>query len=450
MNVLNYLRQHPLMFFVIGGISIRLVFAATMTHIYDVASWGLIIENLRAGEGLYDVDQYYYPPVWGYFLEVMCWILDIIPGMESILLDPWQIAPVPDVSYGANDIRMPTLIFAFAIKLPLILVDVAISFLLYILVKDITADEKKAIMAFGAWMFITPAVIVSSVFGMFDNIAVLMLLISIYFLRKRSYYLSGAALMIGIMTKVYPGIAVFPMIVYLLCKESDRKKKVVSVIQFLGSAAIMALILLLPHILSGNLDEVFHFLIYRLNGNGAGGLSSEGLWLLVLIVAAIIGALFIPWFISRRNGDATQVMLVSTAFLLSVFIAVYYLQQYVIQVLPLLILLSVAYNSKISKLLPLFALLFLIRCLDEPTMLLPLAECTDLISVDTVVNIEHYLNVDPIGKMVLVFIRLYVDSAIHDVLLLIALVLLIQSIPKWNDCCTEKMQIIMKKLKRAE
>ncbi len=438
------------MFFVIGGISIRLVFAATMTHIYDVASWGLIIENLRAGEGLYDVDQYYYPPVWGYFLEVMCWILDIIPGMESILLDPWQIAPVPDVSYGANDIRMPTLIFAFAIKLPLILVDVAISFLLYILVKDITADEKKAIMAFGAWMFITPAVIVSSVFGMFDNIAVLMLLISIYFLRKRSYYLSGAALMIGIMTKVYPGIAVFPMIVYLLCKESDRKKKVVSVIQFLGSAAIMALILLLPHILSGNLDEVFHFLIYRLNGNGAGGLSSEGLWLLVLIVAAIIGALFIPWFISRRNGDATQVMLVSTAFLLSVFIAVYYLQQYVIQVLPLLILLSVAYNSKISKLLPLFALLFLIRCLDEPTMLLPLAECTDLISVDTVVNIEHYLNVDPIGKMVLVFIRLYVDSAIHDVLLLIALVLLIQSIPKWNDCCTEKMQIIMKKLKRAE
>ena len=449
MNVLNCLRQHPLMFFVICGVLIRLVLAATLTHIYDVASWGLIIENLRAGEGLYDVDQYYYPPVWGYFLEVMCWILDIIPGMESMLLDPWQIAPVPDVSYGDNDIRMPTLIFAFVIKLPLILVDVAISYLLYILVKDITADERKAVMAFGAWMFITPAVMVSSVFGMFDNIAVLMLLISIYFLRKGLYCMSGAALMIGIMTKVYPGIAVFPMIVYLLCKESDRKKKAVACTQFLGSAIIVALILLLPHILGGNLDEVFHFLIYRLNGNGAGGLSREGLRLLVLMAAAVIGALFIPWFISRRNGDATQVMLVSTAFLLSVVIAVYYLQQYVIQVLPLLILLCVAYNSKISKLLSLFALLFLIRCLDEPTMLLPLAECTDLISVDTVVGLEHYLNVDPIGKLVLVFIRFYVDRAIHDVLLLIALVLLIQSIPKWNDWCTEKLQIIVKKIKRA-
>lgn len=448
MNFANVLKQHPLVVLAICGVAIRLILAATLTRIYDVSSWGFIIEDLRAGEGLYDVDQYFYTPVWGYFLEIMRWVIDLLPGMEVLVLDPSTIAPIPDVTFALDDIRVPTLIFAFVIKLPLILVDVVVSYLLYILVKEITADEKKAIFSFGAWVFIAPAILVSSVSGMFDNFAVMMLLISIFFLRKKSYCISGMALMIGIMAKIFPVLAMFPMLVYILCTETGLKNRAVAYTQFLGSALFMAALILLPHLISGDINEVFNFLTYRLKGNSTGGLSDGGLNLLILIVGAIVGALAVPWFLSRKNQDATQILFASTSLMLALFLGYYYQQQYLIEVLPLLILTCVVYHVRISKLLIILAALFVIIALGElPTMLLPLAECTNLISITTIVNIDHYLNIDPAGAWVSHYLIPYADTAVHYVLFLIALIILVQSIPKLNAWCEEKIQEMKMKLK---
>ncbi len=446
MNFANVLKQHPLVVLAICGVAIRLILAATLTRIYDVSSWGFIIEDLRAGEGLYDVDQYFYTPVWGYFLEIMRWVIDLLPGMEVLVLDPSTIAPIPEVTFALDDIRVPTLIFAFVIKLPLILVDVVVSYLLYILVKEITADEKKAIFSFGAWMFIAPAILVSSVSGMFDNFAVMMLLISIFFLRKKSYCISGMALMIGIMAKIFPVLAMFPMLVYILCTETGLKNRAVAYTQFLGSALFMAALILLPHLISDDINEVFNFLTYRLKGNSTGGLSDGGLNLLILIVGTIVGALAVPWFLSRKNQDATQVLFASTSLMLALFLGYYYQQQYLIEVLPLLILTCVVYQVRIGKLLIISAALFVIIALGElPTMLLPLAECTNLISITTIVNIDHYLNIDPAGAWVSHYLIPYADTAVHYVLFLMALIILVQSIPKVNAWCEEKIKEISHK-----
>ncbi len=448
MNITTVLKGHPLIVLTVCGILIRLIFAATLTRIYDVSSWGFIIEDLRAGEGLYDVDQYFYTPIWGYFLEIMRWVIDLLPGMEVLVLDPSTIAPIPDVTFTLDDIRIPTLIFAFVIKLPLILVDVAVSYILYVLVREIAADEKKAIFAFGAWMFIAPAIFVSSVSGMFDNFAALMLLLSIFFLRKRFYYISGAALMIGIMAKIFPVLAIFPILVYITYTETSLKNRAMAYTEFLGSAAIVAGIILLPHLINGDINEVFNFLTYRLKGNDTGGLSDSGQKLLTLIVGAILGALIVPWLLSRKNQNATQSLLASTTILLSLFLGYYYQQQYLIEVLPLLILTCIVYQVRIGKLLIVLATLFVILNLGEiPTMLLPLAECTNLISITTIVNIDHYLNIDPAGAWVTRYLIPYADAAMHYVLFIMALIILIQSIPKLNEWCEKIIKITKKKLK---
>ena len=59
------------------GVAIRLVLAPLLTYDYDIYHWGVILENIRTGNGLYGMAGYYYTPVWGYLL-----------GTESLYLAP--------------------------------------------------------------------------------------------------------------------------------------------------------------------------------------------------------------------------------------------------------------------------------------------------------------------------------------------------------------------------
>ena len=56
---------------IVVGIAIRLAVGALLTYNYDVYSWALIISNIQAGSGLYDVTGYNYPPVWGSYLALL-------------------------------------------------------------------------------------------------------------------------------------------------------------------------------------------------------------------------------------------------------------------------------------------------------------------------------------------------------------------------------------------
>ncbi|MBQ7979934.1 MAG: hypothetical protein IJ248_09340, partial [Candidatus Methanomethylophilaceae archaeon] len=53
-------------------ISVGLIARAALGYLLefnnDVTAWAMTIGNFEAGDGLYEMDGYYYPPVWGYRL----------------------------------------------------------------------------------------------------------------------------------------------------------------------------------------------------------------------------------------------------------------------------------------------------------------------------------------------------------------------------------------------
>jgi Mn2+/Fe2+ NRAMP family transporter len=108
---------------------------------------------------------------------------------------------------------------------------------------------------------------------------------------------------------------------------------------------------------------------------------------------------------------------------------------------------NLAYNTRLTRLLTVLSFLFLLRSFDKiPSMLLSLAECSNLISVETLVNIDHYMYSDPAGQWLLHFITYYVDWAVHIVLFLSAVMILIQTVPALgrvyeNMCQTIKNRI---------
>lgn len=421
---MNLPHKHPLIFLMLLGLLFRVVLAVSLTHIYDVASWGIVVENLRAGEGIYDVDGYYYTPVWGYVLEAFRWCIEYVPGLDVLTVRP-------DISYTDFpycDSRAPLLAFAVAVKVPLILADLGVAWLLYVLTKDIAHDEKKAVEAFGAWMLLVPAMMISCVSGMFDNISVLFLLLSFWSLRKGKYPLAGAMLSLGCMTKLYPGLAAVAMLIYIAAKEKEKAKARTGCAWFVLSFFAVMILVLLPQILQGDMDEVFHFLTSRLTG----GSSSSGLELkmLAIIAAAAAVSVALPLYMHLNGSDPDRTVLASYAFAVSASLLVYFQQQYQIEVLPILVLALCAYGMRFRWFLMALSLCVAVRMMDElPTMLLPLAESTDLISVDSLSGIADFLRDDALGRFYTGAVIPLCSIVIHYSLFLMGLAMLVSSVP---------------------
>ena len=63
MNVKEKVREHPLLTITIIGVIIRLLMIP-ITLVYDSNYWAIVIRNIETGSGLYELEGYYYTPVW--------------------------------------------------------------------------------------------------------------------------------------------------------------------------------------------------------------------------------------------------------------------------------------------------------------------------------------------------------------------------------------------------
>jgi hypothetical protein len=92
-------------------------------------------------------------------------------------------------------------LYNFAIKLPLIIGNVLLAYLILWLLRRFSVDKKKAM---GAWMFIlfNPFILyTTSAWGQFDVIVTILSLASIYFIYKEKVVLSGVFLALAISLK---------------------------------------------------------------------------------------------------------------------------------------------------------------------------------------------------------------------------------------------------------
>jgi len=304
--------SRPLVKILIIGLVIRIILMPLLTYGYDVSFWTATIQNIQAGHGLYGVDGYWYTPVWGYILGGMSYVMNLF-GVADY-------GHMFDAALGLQDIQwfnytaiVTSLTFNFIVKIPIVIADVLTGYVIYKLILAKTEDEKKATYGFALW-FLCPIVIyTSAVHGMFDSIAVLFMMFSVYSLYKGRPFTAGAALSVAVLTKVFPVYVIFALIVYLALKHKGEGKVLWTNI---GKAAagllLMTLMIYIPQILDGTVMESLRFLTGRIDGVTAEAVHSTGIadWFYMAAQQIIVWAQPITFvlalvlaYILYRKGD---------------------------------------------------------------------------------------------------------------------------------------------------
>ena len=214
--------KHWFRLMIIAALITRLIPAPFFGHPWDMYIW------LKSGElGLNQVNIYLlgdpvdypwgfyaYPPTWLYWLILTTFIGKLYPNLNFHVL---------------------------MIKLPIIISDILVGILVYGIAARLGFDEKKSLLIMGIWLFNPITYFMSSIWGMFDSIAVLFMLISIKYIIDEKYTRSAIAAGIGIAVKILPALILLPTLVHLLKSgKLDLRKFILKIA--LPAAAVFLII----------------------------------------------------------------------------------------------------------------------------------------------------------------------------------------------------------------
>lgn len=391
MRVSSYFRN-PLFGIILLGITIRFLLAPLLTYTFDFSGWALVIQNIQSGNGLYDLDGYYYSPPWGYVLAVFSKLSNIF----GLTVFGEQIVSAFSVEwYGWYfDATATSPAFNLLVKTPMILSDLVAGYLIYWIVMDITDNRKKAISAFAIW-FICPFVIsVGCVGGQFDSLSAVFTLLTIIFLRKDRNFLAGVTFSLAFLTKLFPAILIFLFVAYIYRKHSENKIWIRHVVKSIFGFTLATVIILLPNIIEGNLGACFAYLTNRVS-YGLGGSTQQYTQYLTVItyVAIAIISIFLAKHMARsKHDDLTYEFFFYGTLTLSVLFLYPSTPQYMLLLFPFLIFWYVLYDHSIKW--PLVMMMIgttMFSLASNFTLLLSLADYSELISIpDLMVLIDAY------------------------------------------------------------
>ncbi|MCL1811773.1 MAG: glycosyltransferase family 39 protein [Methanomassiliicoccaceae archaeon] len=293
---LRALVMNPVFIILVVGIAARLALFP-LTPNYDSDGWALIVRNIRIGEGLYAIDNYYYTPVWGYMLSLNSTIQGVFLNVDVLGMRIPEVFPVEASEWMLRfTATVTSLAFNAWTKVMFLISDLIVGYLIYWIVRDLTGDKKKA--AFGLWLwFLCPLVIaVTSVSEMFDSFAVLFALLCVIMIRKDRPFFAGILFTFAFMTKFFPIFLLFLLVAYLLVNhQSDGKAKRSLLMAALG-AAFAFIVLMLPQIMDGTFSEAFLFITSRVGADGVvstfnslESVAAISVYIVCLIISFILG-----------------------------------------------------------------------------------------------------------------------------------------------------------------
>jgi hypothetical protein len=133
-------------------------------------------------------------------------------------------------------------LFLFLGKIPFLVCDFAIAYLLY----QLFDDRKKSSLALKFWMINPLGIYTSYIFGQFDIIPTVFVVVSLYFAKKRRYYASFLSLGIGASFKLYPLLFTIPLAIIVSKGESKMK-----LLKYLSCSFIPYAIPMIPYMWPG-------------------------------------------------------------------------------------------------------------------------------------------------------------------------------------------------------
>ena len=296
------MRDHPLATVLVLGSAVRLILMPTLTFNIDMTYWVKISEMVGAGFGLYDVTGYYYTPVWGYVVALFTFLGELLGITDMAALVPefaqYLSRDYPMAAYAVSPA------YAVMMKIPLVLTDVAVAFMLYHLVKDITDDDRKGVWAFALWYLCPLTIMESSIHGMFDCMSAMSILASFIFLRRKEYLIAGVAFSVAVLTKFFPIYLIFFLRAYVVREEGlDRNGFGALTRSVLGAIAAL-IVIQIPAFINGQFWESLFFLTDRIgvSTDFLNGITSPRM--IPFLIAGAVVLCLILWYFHRRIEGA--------------------------------------------------------------------------------------------------------------------------------------------------
>jgi hypothetical protein len=175
-----------------------------------------------------------YPPLWALISGAMHWM-------------SWFLAP--DNLYA----------YILALKIPVIIGELALAVLIYnILIRQTT--QRIATKAYLLFIFCPFVIVVGTVWGMFDAIALVFALLSAYLLKK-DWKVSAIFLSIAALLKVYP-IVLAPLYIIILYKSSRSMKPAAGFL--FSTTTLTGILTVLPMVLfNWPISNLYNALVYQ-------------------------------------------------------------------------------------------------------------------------------------------------------------------------------------------
>ena len=261
MNFKDLMQPKMLAPLIIGAI-IRFGLAPLAEHRWDLYIWRLhqvFVYHYQVNpfwpQNIPKIFCWSYPPLWLFILLLVYPIFAVVsptayPNDIGSLWNPptlnthWisledmfesyrRFAP-PFVS-----VNLPLL--DFIIKTPIIIADILIAILLYKMIKS-RSNESNARYAYWAWLLNPFVICISALWGMFDPIPILFVLLSLHYFLNKKYGKSALLLGVAISLKMY-AILLVPIFAFVIFK---RNKKVLGAIKYLLISAGFTLLMVFP------------------------------------------------------------------------------------------------------------------------------------------------------------------------------------------------------------
>jgi hypothetical protein len=407
MNIISVLSffKRPLVIIVIAALLIRLILMPFLTYGYDIYHWALIVSNINSGNNLYDLDGYYYTPVWGYLLGFIQMIQQFLIDAGPMGMRFTNLLGMENLQYPYHIATVTTVWFNIVMKIPLLLCDFAVGYLIYWLVKDRTGSARKAAYGLAFWLFCPIVIYMSAVQSMFDTFSALLLVLSVILFYKDKCFLGGMLFSTAVLLKFFPAFCIFVILAYVIVKHREDGLAKLKVLESVAGMAIMALVLMLPLVLNGQVGDAFSFIFGR-----AGDASMFAtIALLFNGTIAILCATFFGYLMYRTPSEkADKKMFMYILLTVAAAVLMSSTPQYIIILLPFLILHMLAEERAYTKLWVIIGVAAFISAAlhNNLSMFAALSEFTTLVSPDWLVSGMQAIETNVLGQSLIALLTM--------------------------------------------
>lgn len=406
-SLIHRLFAHELSGFLILGLLLRIVLMPYFIWPYDIGAYQSALAYLMSGNDPYALHASIYPP----FIHFITFPLFSVAYRLGATFDFQSMSNMltgirPEGIIASSEISP---LFLVLWKIPLLCFDLLTGVLIYYFVKEIAPDSKAPKRCFLIWLFNPFVLAISYLNGSYDVVVGFFILLGAYFVFKNRYFSAGLSFGLGTLTKTSPIFIAIPLSVILLFREFGGSFSVHSVQTnsrlFLRFAAgcLVPLVLFAPLFIeytgltysgisqeievTGGLNQWFFAadskVSYLVNQYKGGIQTLFALYPLICLALALV-------FVKSFEFSRERILFATVFFasLIYLFLPITVQPQYLLWIIPLLIVVTSKRRSFIWPVLLLsIAGLFFYFSLQGPEIFLyPLAMFTPLYNPQILTN----------------------------------------------------------------